>query len=97
MTGFNFNTEYARPFRIGFVTPNGIIYSVNGRKMSWKRKDAIAILNMLPPFEEFDSKIFQQIKNEMCLTSKLSQSVTGRIICNLYFFDLAEKLGVDPK
>lgn len=95
MTGFNFNTEYARPFRIGFVTPNGIVYSVNGRKMSWKRKDAIAILNMLPPFEEFDSKIFQQIKNKFA--TQFSHSIVGRIICNLYFFDLAEKLGVDPK
>lgn len=80
---FKFNKNCAKPYEIRSVSPNGVVRT--GRKnskVSWRMKDVREIKAELPPFEEFDSEIFQAIRNKF--HTKFAGDVTGRIIYNLY-------------
>ena len=79
---FTFNSTYARKFNILNISPNGIVTLGNGHKAQWRMKDVREIYNELPPFEDFNREIFQQIKNKF--HTKFDDGVTGRIIYNIY-------------
>lgn len=79
---FIFNKSYAKPYNINYISPNGIIYFKRGKRASWKLKDVREIKNELPSFENFNSKIFQEIRNKF--HTKFSDEITGRIIYNIY-------------
>lgn len=85
---FKFNKNYAHLYNITDVSPNGIVYFYNNRRYdTWKLQDAIAIQKELPPLEDFNRTIFQDIKNKFYL---ISPYVLGRIIYNLYYGNLPQ-------
>ena len=94
MNKFQFSSTYAKTMNIKKVTPNGIIYYKNGMRASFKRKEVKSIKEMLPPIEDFNSDIFQKIRNECVRRMQISQELTGKIIYNLYYCNLAEKLEI---
>jgi len=79
---FVFNSSHVKKYHIRNVSPNGIVRLGNGHKAQWRIKDVRTIKNMLPPFEDFNAEIFQEIKNKF--HTKFDSNVTGRIIYNIY-------------
>ena len=79
---FVFNSSYAKKIHIKNVSFNGIVRLENGHKAQWQMKDVKAIKDMLPPFEDFNAEIFQEIKNKF--HTKFDSNITGRIIYNIY-------------
>ena len=79
---FEFNVNQAKAYHIKSISPNGIIRLGNGHKAQFRMKDVREINNELPPFEDFNREIFQQIKNKF--HTKFDDGVTGRIIYNIY-------------
>ena len=80
---FEFNKNCAKPYNIRSVSPNGVVRAgKKNSKVSWRMKDVREIYNELPPFEDFNREIFQQIKNKF--HTKFDNDVIGRIIYNIY-------------
>lgn len=80
---FKFNKNCAKPYEIRSISPNGVVrVGKKNSKVSWRMKDVREISQELPPFEDFNREIFQQIKNKF--HTKFDNDVIGRIIYNIY-------------
>lgn len=80
---FEFNKNCAKTYEIRSVSPNGVVrVGKKNSKVSWRMKDVREISAELPPFEDFNREIFQQIKNKF--HTKFDDDVIGRIIYNIY-------------
>ena len=80
---FEFNKNCAKPYEIRSVSTNGIIrVGKKNSRVSYRMKDVREISAELPPFEDFNREIFQQIKNKF--HTKFDNDVIGRIIYNIY-------------
>ena len=91
MSNFEFNKNCAKLYNIRSVSPNGVVRTgKKNSKVSWRMKDVREINAELPPFEDFNREIFQQIKNKF--HTKFDDGVTGRIIYNIYYGTFDELL-----
>ena len=80
---FKFNKNCAKPYEIRSVSQNGVVRTgKKNSRVSWRMKDVREISAELPPFEDFNREIFQQIKNKF--HTKFDNDVIGRIIYNIY-------------
>lgn len=80
---FKFNVNQAKAYHIKSISSNGVVRTgKKNSKVSWRMKDVREISQELPPFEDFNREIFQQIKNKF--HTKFDNDVIGRIIYNIY-------------
>lgn len=79
---FRFNKNCAKPYEIRSVSPNGIVrVGKKNSRVSYRMKDVREISAELPPFEDFNSETFIQMRNKF---RKFDKDVLGRIIYNIY-------------
>ena len=79
---FRFNKNCAKPYEIRSVSPNGIVrVGKKNSRVSYRMKDVREIRAELPPFEDFNSETFIQMRNKF---RKFDKDVLGRIIYNIY-------------